>query len=508
MNPRPAANLGRIFGVALLLIAGLAARNEASAASLFAGVAKADITHKDSLPANGTLYVKALALRYETNTAVIITVDAVAIGEIGHIGNRYLPNVRAQLLKELNLAPEHVLINASHCHGIVSGDVEARTVQAVKAAFANMVPVKTGAGSGYEDRIMENRRLKLKNGREADVRHAYSLPPDEEVAAVGPVDTEIGLLRLDRLDGRPLALVYNFACHPILGCHGDGNTADLVGFASRTIEDQLGEGALALFIQGCGGDINPVLYKDTNQPRHAEPLGLMLGLSALKAHKKIVTQAGSPLKLIHQTLALPRAELTPFIAALQTEQARLLQTLTGTSLNLKTFMPLAVKYSLAADFPSYYSHRYLHEKMMGRDGLAKLDAENRTNMVKYIRNIHTMEELTRVQTNLNLLKMHHAQNVAAGKPTLDAEVLGLRIGEFKLITFPGELTVQIGLNIKKAAPQKNTFVAGYSNGYIYYCPTAEQLKNRGGAQEDSDCLLAPEWQKLFEDKAAELLKKL
>ena len=29
-----------------------------------------------------------------------------------------------------------------------------------------------------------------------------------------------------------------------------------------------------------------------------------------------------------------------------------------------------------------------------------------------------------------------------------------------------------------------TFVAGYTNGYIYYAPTAEQLLNPGAAQED------------------------
>ena len=51
---------------------------------------------------------------------------------------------------------------------------------------------------------MENRRLLLKDGREADVRHAYSLPPDEAVAGAGPIDPEIGILRLDRTDGRPL----------------------------------------------------------------------------------------------------------------------------------------------------------------------------------------------------------------------------------------------------------------------------------------------------------------
>ena len=87
-------------------------------------------------------------------------------------------------------------------------------------------------------------------------------------------------------------------------------------------------------------------------------------------------------------------------------------------------------------------------------------------------------------------------------------MLGLRIGEFVLLTFPGELSVQIGLNIKKMSPHEFTFVAGYTNGYIYYAPTAEQLRNVGGAQEDSDCLLAPEWQKLYEEKMDALLRKL
>jgi hypothetical protein len=129
-------------------------------------------------------------------------------------------------------------------------------------------------------------------------------------------------------------------------------------------------------------------------------------------------------------------------------------------------------------------------------------------MEQYVQNIHVMEELTRVQENLALLQMHQAQNAAAGKKTLDAEVLGLRVGEFVLVTFPGELSVQIGLNIKKRSPHKLTFVAGYTNGYIYYTPTEEQLKNRGCAQEDCDCLLAPGWQMLFENKAAEILGPL
>jgi hypothetical protein len=77
-----------------------------------------------------------------------------------------------------------------------------------------------------------------------------------------------------------------------------------------------------------------------------------------------------------------------------------------------------------------------------------------------------------------------------------------------MATFPGELTVQIGLNIKQASPHRFTFVAGYTNGYIYYTPTSAQRLNTGYAQEDCDTLVAPEWQGLFEQRVAETLKGL
>ncbi len=182
--------------------------------------------------------------------------------------------------------------------------------------------------------------------------------------------------------------------------------------------------------------------------------------------------------------------------------------LRGTSLNMKTFIPLVVKYNLHKDFPSYYSHRYLLEEKLGRDDLKQLDAENRANLERYIRNIYTMEQLSISQTNLRLLNKHQARNTAAKKKTVDVEVLGIKVGDFRMITFPAELTVGIGLNIKKKSPHENTFVAGYTNGYIYYAPTADQLKNVGGAQEDSDCMLAPEWQAIFENKAQDIIKRL
>ena len=479
------------------------------AGPLEAGVARMEITDRSAGPVNDPSFVKALVLKNGSTVAVIVTIDVVAIGEIGRIGNGFLAAVRAQLQQELGIPPANVLITASHCHSVVRADTEALTVQAVKQAWKAMVPVKVGAGTGHEDRISENRRLKMKDGSEVDMRRAYSMPRDEDVASVGPIDPQIALLRLDREDGRPLAVLYQFACHPIMNPPSKGNSADFPGFASKVIEENLGAGAIALFVQGCCGDINPVRYKEVSRPADAEPLGNLLGLSVLRALRGIETKAAGELKIHNEVIALPRGiDLERRIAAVQAQQAKLLGSLKPTNINFKTFLPLLLQQKLSPDFPSHYAQSYLHDSALDRKALSQLDADNRASVEAYLQNLQIMEQLTRLNTNLALLKKHLAQNVAAGKPTIDVEVAGLRVGDFKLVTFPGELTVQVGLNIKKAANDPHAFVAGYTNGYIYYTPTAEQRGNSGYAQEDCDSLVAPEWQKIFEAKAVEVLKGL
>lgn len=163
---------------------------------------------------------------------------------------------------------------------------------------------------------------------------------------------------------------------------------------------------------------------------------------------------------------------------------------------------------LSPQFPSYYSQGYLLDETTGKDDLVKLDDRNRGSVDAYLGNIRIMEQLTRLNVNLALLKKHLTTNQASGNPTLDAELVGVRIGGFVMVTFPGELSVEIGLNLKRLSPHPFTFVAGYTNGYVYYLPTAEQRGNTGYAQEDCDCMVAPEWQAIFESKALELLKSL
>lgn len=483
-----------------------------SEACLRAGVARADITINDpEIKVHDPLFAKVLALSDGATTVAIIAMDVVAIGLICDVQDDFLPRVRARIESELGIPGQHVLVNASHSHppGRTLCDPDElveRVFDAVRRAAQDLVPVTVGAGSGQENRFAINRTLRLKDGDAWTIRHANPCPPDEAVAALGPLDTEIGILRVDRADGTPLAVVYNYACHPLMGFNNGGITANYPGFASEAIEDTLGHGAMALFLQGAGGDVCDYLYKDVNVPRDMRPFGMMLGLSTLKAWAEITPGEGA-LQVITETVELPRrTDIPTRIASLEQEQAELLASLRGTSLSFRAFLPLYLKYALNPDFPADYSYRYLHNESAGSAKLADLDADNQGFIAKYLSNLRAMERLAHIQDDIGTLKGHQAFNDQSGETTFTAEVMGMRIGAFVLITCPAEVLTQVGLNVKQASPHPRTFMAAFSNGYAHYGPPAAEYHT--GGYEVTECFLGAGWQEIYEAKAADILRRL
>jgi hypothetical protein len=479
---------------------------------LRAGVGRSEITvRKKGVAVNDPLYAKTLVLDDGNKKIVIIAMDVVGIGGISDVADDFLPKLRARISEKHKIDGRDILVNASHTHPpgrMLCSDKEQldRVFAAVTQALGNMEEVRVGAGRGYEDRIMINRTLRLKDGKSRTVRHANPCPPDGEVKELGPVDPEIGLIRIDRLDGSVKAVLYNFACHPLLGVPGGAVTANYPGFASKVIEESIGGGALALFLQGAGGDITEVLYKDVNQARDSEPVGTLLGLSALKGLEKIRTGLCG-FAAINETVLLPRrTDIPDRIGELLYEQHCLLESLRSTSLNFRAFLPLYLKYALNPEFPADYSYRYLHEEKIGAKKLKAMDKENRANIEKYLRNIDAMERLARIQDKIETLKFHQELNDKSGEKTIAAEVQGIRIGASVIITSPAELLVEVGLNLKKASSHQHTLVAAFSNGYIHYgAPAAAYAR---GGYEVTECLLAPEWQAIYEKKAKDIMRRL
>ena len=495
--------------VAILLV-GAAVDFPARAGSLRGGVAARSITSEaPTVLVNDPLYAKALVLDDGETRIVIVCLD------LGGASTPLVSAIRKGLGEELGIAEANVLVNASHNHhvqGQTVKDLPGRIVETVRLAIASMVPVKVGSGSGQEGRIMMNRRLELKDGRTWAIRRANPSPKDFEVARIGPADSEIGILRLDNRDtGRPLAVVYNFAGHAYGGVPNGGVTADFPGFASAVLEEALG--ATALFVQGAAGDVTPIRYKDVDAPPPTEQLGTMLGMSTLKAVNRIETGEEGVVKMVSETVELPRRQdIEARLEALEAQEEEILQFFTGigcgthgagTFLNFKSFLPLYLKHTVDPDRPAYSSYLYMHEDATGQSGLLELDAQNRQRMEKYLECINQMERLIRIRSNLQIFKRHQAN---AGGGPIAAEVQGMRIGEFVLVTFPGELFAEIGLRIKERSPFADTFVAGYSNGHLGYAPTAEAYQ--GEAYEDSLTPFAPQWQEIYEAKAAEIIQRL
>lgn len=484
----------------------------ATSRSICAGIGKNSITVNSEL-VHDSLYVKVLILENQKTRVAIITLDVVAIGTIGYIPDDFLINIRRRLSDELKI--NNILINASHNHldgflhgkKIISEDVEDRTILAVKKALMNMEPVKVGAGKGFENRFAMNRRVKLKSGDVFTIRHANPNMPDDEIEQLGEIDPEIGILKIDRLDGTPKALVYNYACHPYTGVPNKGVTAEFPGFASEIIEEQLGHEAMAFFLQGAAGDVTEILYKDVNNPRDCEQFGQMLALSTLKALKEIDTCKSGLLGCITETVNFPlRTDIADRLKNLEESEAKLLVSLKSTSLNLKTFIPLYVKFKLSPDYPSYYAYRYLNEEKAGIEGLKKMDETNHKDILKYLSNIHAMEKLAQIQADKEMLKLKQIEIDRCGGKFIPSEIQGIRIGDFIIVTLAAEAFSQIGLNIKGSSPYENTFFAGYTNGYLHYAPTSESYKE--GGYEIMNCILAPEWQEIYEERIGEIIRKL
>ena len=117
-----------------------------------------------------------------------------------------------------------------------------------------------------------------------------------------------------------------------------------------------------------------------------------------------------------------------------------------------------------------------------------------------------METLTRIEDDIATLQKHMEINEESGEDTVAAEITGIKIGGCVLISAPVEALVEVGLNVKQASPCKHTFMAAYSNGYLHYGAPASYYDK--GGYEVTECLLAPEWQGIYERKASEIIHRL
>jgi hypothetical protein len=153
--------------------------------------------------------------------------------------------------------------------------VERKLIEGINEARQKLSPARLGVGWGFSQANINRRAIDI------DGKASLGLNPD------GPVDRRIGLLRIDKADGTPLALIANYPIHGTV--LGEGNlqiSGDAPGIVSQYVEQQTG--APLLFINGAAGNLAPI-YSVYPNPKagHLMQFRVLLGDRILEANKRI-----------------------------------------------------------------------------------------------------------------------------------------------------------------------------------------------------------------------------
>jgi neutral ceramidase len=120
-----------------------------------------------------------------------------------------------------------------------------------------------------------------------------------------PLDSELGLLEVKGGDGRPVALVWNYAIHgTALGRVNSLLSGDLMAEASARLEGETG--APVLFVNGAAGDVSP---KERGWPG-VESAGAALASAALAAWRALPPGRDLTLNVVQSQVSLPRPALS------------------------------------------------------------------------------------------------------------------------------------------------------------------------------------------------------
>ena len=148
-------------------------------------------------------------------------------------------------------------------------------VSGILQAESRLEPARLGIGSGTAHANVNRRE------RNPDGRIVLGVNPD------GPVDCQIGLLRLERPDGTLIGLIANYAIHgTALGGGNKQISGDVPGFVAEYVERKLA--VPMLFINGAEGNVAPQysVGPDIHNPRLKE-YDTLLGDRILAANASI-----------------------------------------------------------------------------------------------------------------------------------------------------------------------------------------------------------------------------
>ena len=258
-------------------------------------------------PATGMLdplFAKIVVFEGDSSRLALVTFD------LGRTFNTAgMETVRQRVADSSDVAD--VIFCASHTHSgpVISDsygdngrpDWETNAInrisEAIEDACARLVSARIGVGYG-ETFIGHNRRKIEPDGSVTMLwRNAAKSP-------TSPVDPRVGVIRVDDEDDNTIAVLVNYACHPVvLGPDNLEYSADFPGAMASVVESELGGNTICLFLQGAAGDINPFYDKMAlaeDGVKLMQETGTQLGNEVVRVAKSVNTEVPAHPHLRHK----------------------------------------------------------------------------------------------------------------------------------------------------------------------------------------------------------------
>jgi hypothetical protein len=458
--------------------------NEATASRLCAGVARTLITPPVGIAHAGwgaQTHQRAEGVDLDLFATVLVMADgavraAIVDVEFCTVGRDLATAIRTAVADLTGIPAPHIRLSYSHTHSgpmlgpswMTEGEdlipayvasLPGRIAGAAWEATQRLRPARVAAGRGTSE-IVVNRRFRLESGR---VVVGRNWP--------GFADRDVLVIRIDDHGERPITAIVHFGCHPtIMGPPNRVVTPDYPGVVRQVVGDALG--APCLFLQGAAGNVH-ALVDFVGEPSVYRRLGAILGHEAAKVALSLQTQ---PTRERLVRVVESGAPLAIYADEPAGESDGTLRVATRpVRMGVKPYPPFA-----EADAEARRQAARLAE-LRGRVGPDELQAA-----VGLARRARMLADKARLY---------------AGKPEVEAELHGLRIGSVGLIGFPGEPFSEIGARVKAGSPFPWTLFSGYTNDYLGYVPTREAYAD-GGYEVDTSPFLPDAADRLVEASLA------
>jgi neutral ceramidase len=395
----------------------------------------------------------------------------------------WLRQVRDRITGLTGVPASHIRISSTHTHSgpslkrpwfdagseMIEPYVASLTDKLASAcwmAHRSLEPARVAGGKG-SCAVNCNRRRPSQPGRPI-------LAPDPS----GYSDHEVGVIRIDRDGGAPLATLVNYAAHPtILAWDNRLISPDYPGSARRTVESIVG--GACLFLQGAAGNQNTV--RDYScRVEDARWIGKQVGLEAARVAESIETRP-TTLQItshVESSWTMGVAERVP--GAAPSHQVRCI--------------------SRKVCLPVWRRERPTDAEVAHLEGLKRSLAQLRADGAPEA-DVREANRLARRAT----LDLRIADQRSGGGD-LELEFQAMRLGPVALIGIPVEPFAEIGAAVKAQSPFGTTFYSGYTNGVHNYLPIRSAYEE--GGYEVWMTPFAPEAAEMTIAKSLELLAEL